>query len=147
MPDNRYHILIWLELALMVGAASAAQAPDPARSFFRSNRGVEIDSGPLPERFDAPGALRWRVELDPGHSTPIFCGDRIFLTTYREGAKELAAVALDKRTGRTLWRQPVVVRQVEQTHTLGSPATATAACDGRRVYVFYGSYGLLGYDL
>ena len=28
-----------------------------------------------------------------------------------------------------------------------SPAAATPACDGERVYVFFGSYGLLCYDL
>jgi outer membrane protein assembly factor BamB len=39
------------------------------------------------------------------------------------------------------------VERVEQTHNLGNPATATPASDGKRVFAFFGSYGLLCYDL
>jgi outer membrane protein assembly factor BamB len=72
---------------------------------------------------------------------------KIFLTAYHEESHELAVLALDASTGRILWRNGVTVSQVERTHPLGSPATATPACDGRRVYVFFGSYGLLAFDL
>jgi outer membrane protein assembly factor BamB len=95
---------------------------------------------------EAPDALAWRVALDPGHSSPILSGGRIFLTTWREQAKELATVALDSRTGKTLWRSALVPVSVEQTHPIGSPATATVACDGKKVYAFYGSAGLVCYD-
>jgi len=54
---------------------------------------------------------------------------------------------LDEGTGRLLWRNPLVPERVEQTHQIGSPATATAACDGKRVFVFFGSAGVLCYDL
>jgi outer membrane protein assembly factor BamB len=59
----------------------------------------------------------------------------------------LAIVALDEKTGRQLWRKPIVPEQVEQTHAIGNPATATAACDGERLFVFFGSAGLFCYDL
>jgi outer membrane protein assembly factor BamB len=36
---------------------------------------------------------------------------------------------------------------VEKTHAIGSPATATPACDGERLYAFFGSYGLLCFNL
>ena len=72
---------------------------------------------------------------------------KIVLTAYRAESKELATIALDEKTGKTLWRRPVVVEHVEQTHQIGSPATATPACDGRRLFVFFGSYGMIGYDL
>jgi len=123
--------------------SSAAEA-----RYFRSDEGVVGSaSGPLPDNFGAPGALCWRVPMDSGHSTPILCDGRVFLTTYHAASKELATVALDEKTGETLWRRSIVSARIEQTHNIGSPATATPACDGRRLFVFFGSHGLICYDL
>ena len=36
--------------------------------------------------------------------------------------------------------------QLEKVHAEGSPAAATPASDGKRVYVFFGSFGLVCYD-
>ncbi len=58
----------------------------------------------MPDQFDAPGALRWRVAIDPGQSTPIVIGAKIF-----DGRKELlVAGALelagyDAASGEKLW--------------------------------------------
>jgi outer membrane protein assembly factor BamB len=101
----------------------------------------------LPSNFDAAGALRWRVPLDPGHSTPIRSGGRLFLTAYKAETRELEVVALDEKSGATVWRRAVAVPEVEKTHSIGSPATATPACDGQRLYVFFGSYGLLCFNV
>jgi outer membrane protein assembly factor BamB len=85
--------------------------------------------------------------VDSGHSTPVLSNGRILLTTHRAGSDELATVALDRESGRQIWRRAITVEQLEQTHTIGSPATATPACDGKRLFVFFGSYGLICYDL
>jgi hypothetical protein len=123
-------------------------ASENGLKYFRSDHGLADPSvGNLPSDLDAPGALRWRVPMDPGHSTPIVSGGKIFLTTYQTDSRELAVLALDEKTGRTLWRNAINVERVEQTHPIGSPATATPACDGRRLYAFFGSYGLLAFDL
>ena len=125
-------------------ASEASEVP----KYFRSDEGVAgPPTGSLPENFDQPGVLRWRTPLDPGHSTPIVWRDRIFLTTWRAESNELATVALDAKTGRQLWRRAIPVARVEQTHPIGSPATATPACDGTRLFVFFGSHGLIAYDL
>jgi outer membrane protein assembly factor BamB len=125
-----------------------AQAARSDAQYFHSDHGLaDASCGALPSQFDAPEALRWRVPLDPGHATPILSGGKIFLTAYHEDSRELTVLALDAITGRILWRNGVTVSQVERTHPLGSPATATPACDGRRVFVFFGSYGLLAFDL
>jgi outer membrane protein assembly factor BamB len=138
-------------LASIIGTAapSAFGADSPAKDqkYFRSDEGVARSAEALPENLDAPGAQVWRVELDGGHSTPILHGGKIFLTTYRPASKELATVALDEKTGRLLWRNPIVPGQIEQTHQLGSPATATVACDGKRIFAFFGSAGMFCYDL
>jgi outer membrane protein assembly factor BamB len=127
-------------------AASVAGSVEP--TYFRSDEGVAgSGTGPLPDDFGASGKLRWRVPLDPGHSTPVLCSGRIFLTGYRAGSKEMATVALDQKTGQTLWSRAIASPRIEQTHPIGSPATATPACDGQRLFVFFGSYGLVCYDL
>jgi outer membrane protein assembly factor BamB len=134
-------------IALLVGKWSNLTAAESQLSYFRSDAGRQTGMGPLPDRLDAPEALNWRVGLDSGHSTPVIRAGKIFLTTYRPDSKELAIVALDEKTGRQLWRKPIVPEQVEQTHAIGNPATATAACDGERLFVFFGSAGLFCYDL
>jgi outer membrane protein assembly factor BamB len=138
-----------LSLLALAGLAFLnAGAADGGLKFFRSDHGLGGPAcGPLPENLDAPGALRWRVPLDPGHATPIIEGGKIFLTAYHAETHELEVLALDEKTGQTVWRNEVKVSQVEHTHQIGSPATATPACDGRHLFVFFGSYGLLCYDL
>jgi outer membrane protein assembly factor BamB len=133
--------------AAATGVVALASSPDGSLKYFRSDEGVVAATGPLPDDFDAPGALLWRAPLDSGHSTPILAGGKIFLTTYDAEPKELATVALDEKTGQTLWRRAIKAERVEQTHQIGSPATATPACDGRRVFVFFGSHGMICYDL
>ena len=46
-----------------------------------------------------------------------------------------------------MWKQSIHVDELEKVHAEGSPASATVACDGQRVYSFFGSFGLLCYDL
>ena len=112
--------------------------------YFRSDKGRMNTAGELPEKFDAP---IWRTSLPSGHSTPTVFEGRIFLTTYDAASNELATVALDEKTGRRLWKQVAPASRTEPVHRVGSPASATPACDGERVYVFFGSYGLICYSV
>ena len=57
-------------------------------------------------------------------------------------------VALDAATGAPLWKKVVAASAVETFHPqMGNAAVSTPACDGSRLYVFFGSYGLICYDL
>ncbi len=138
---------LWFAIAWLARNSQNLQAADSPFTYFRSDAGLQAGAGPLPSRLDVPEALSWRVSLDSGHSTPVLRAGKIFLTTYRADSKELAIVALDEKTGRQLWRSPIAPEQVEQTHPIGNPATATPACDGERLFVFFGSAGLFCYDL
>ncbi len=141
------HVALLLALGTTALTPLAPASPAAEAKYFRWDAGVTHSAGSLPSQFDAPETLRWRVPLDPGRSTPILLGGRIFLTTHHAESKELATIALDEATGRLLWRTPLVPERVEQTHPLGSPAAATIACDGQRLFVFFGSAGLFCYDL
>jgi outer membrane protein assembly factor BamB len=137
-------------LVILPGAREAwAGAPEGAAArYFRSDQGVAgAAAGALPERFDEPGASVWHVPVDPGQSTPVVCGGRLFLTTYSGESGELATLALDAGSGDRLWRQVAPASKIERFHdAMGSAAVSTPACDDSRVYVFFGSCGLLCYD-
>ncbi len=139
-----------LVLAQLTITAHLCQAETPSNAtFFRSDTGIANKNvSPLPERFDATTKLRWRTDVDSGQSSPIISGSRVFLTTYRDTDRELATVALDQENGRVLWKQKTPATRIEQIHDkMGNPASATPACDGKRLFVFFGSYGLICYDL
>ncbi len=146
MPNLPLTVFI---LAIAFGTTNllASDSPTSEAKYFRSDAGVAHSTGVLPENLDAPEALVWRIPLEAGHSSPILHGGRIFLTAYRPESKQLATIALDETSGRLLWREQFVPERVEQTHAIGSPATATVACDGQRLFVFFGSAGVLCYDL
>ncbi|REJ89151.1 MAG: pyrrolo-quinoline quinone [Planctomycetota bacterium] len=114
-------------------------------AYFRHDQGVQ-DEKPLPN-LDSESSLVWRTELLPGHSTPCVCGDLLVLTTYDEEAEALATVALDRKTGEVRWTRPVPSESIEETHRTGSPAASSPAFNGEHVFVFFGSYGLMCYDL
>jgi outer membrane protein assembly factor BamB len=139
----------WLSLVILLSALQTRSvvAADPQFVYFRSDGGRQSGAGPLPFQLGAPDSLEWRIDLDSGHSTPLLYAGKIFVTTYRPNSRELALVALDQKSGRQLWRQAIIPEHVEQTHQIGNPATATPACDGERLFVFFGSAGLFCYDL
>ena len=132
----------------VVVALLAARVEADSATYFRSDGGVAADENQsLPDKFDSKDGYLWRQDLAPGISTPCLYGDFILLTTYQAVKKELATVALDRHTGQIRWRRVTPATQIEAVHQVGSPASCSPACDGRRVYVFFGSYGLLCYDL
>jgi outer membrane protein assembly factor BamB len=132
-------------LAGMLLAMAPAVAGAQSTSYFRSDYGVSDGGGRLPEQIEEPNCLVWRTALDSGHSTPCVVGDRVFVTTF--DGKQLATVALGMADGHVLWKQVAPAKRLEVYHPTGSPAVSTPASDGRRVFVFFGSYGLLCYDL
>jgi outer membrane protein assembly factor BamB len=137
----------WLMATVnLFGTARVGLAENPFY-YFRSDSGLQVGKGTLPDHLEDPQLLDWHTSVDSGHSTPMVCAGKIFLTTYRADSRELAIEALDEKTGRSLWRRALVPDQVEQTHPLGNPATATPACDGEHLFVFFGSAGLFCYDL
>jgi len=132
--------LTWLACPESPGA----QAP----IYFRSDQGVPPGVSRLPADLNAADALKWRIPLDSGHSTPLVAAAKIFATTYNASKGELATVALRENDGSLAWKRVVSVDKIEDFHRqTGNPAPCTPAFDGEHLYVFFGSYGLVCYDL
>ena len=101
-----------------------------------------------PVDFGLSSGVLWKTPLPAGNSSPAVWGDRIFLTAFDKSQKLLETLCLDRRTGKILWRRaPPAVGTIETSlHPANGPATPTPVCDRDRVYVYFGSYGLLAYD-
>jgi len=112
-----------------------------------SGSGVAPDDQPAPISFGPDKNLLWKADLPPGHSSPCVWNNRLFLTGYRKESKTLIILCLDRGSGQVLWRQELQPAKIEKVHRTSSPATATPATDGQSVFVYFGSHGLLAYDL
>jgi outer membrane protein assembly factor BamB len=128
---------------------AAAQDPDDAWPQFRGANasGVAAGAASPPLEFGPTKNQLWKTTLPTGHSSPAVWRDRIFLTAVDASNKKLETIALDRATGQIVWRQSTTVEQLERVHVMGNAATATPAVDGERVYVYFGSYGVIAYDL
>jgi hypothetical protein len=77
----------------------------------------------------------WKTKVPGrGHSSPIVCGNCVFLTTAEEEAQEQRVLAFDRKTGRPLWSTLAHKGGFLAKNAKNSQASATPACDGERVY-------------
>ena len=99
IPKRTILAVAWL----LISGSVAVTTAEKRLIYFRSDGGVTgTGSGPIPDQLDSPGTLRWRTPLDSGHSSPIVCENRIFLTTFNAAKEELATCAFRRFRENTL---------------------------------------------
>jgi outer membrane protein assembly factor BamB len=144
-----------LTLSQIVAGAAVivlfAQPPAPAAAAdwpqFRGpgGSGVADDQKP-PVKFGPNQNLAWKVACPPGASSPIVVGDKIILTAFEND--KLLTICYARTDGKELWRADSKAKKIEVFHpTEGSPAASTPASDGKTVVSYFGSCGLIAYDL
>jgi outer membrane protein assembly factor BamB len=134
--------------ALLVLAAGQHQLCAEARwPQFRGPNSSGVADNQKPPIQIGPGTNQlWKVEVPSGLSSPCVWGDRIFLTAFEDG--KLQTRCYSRRDGKLLWNRVTPADQLEEFHsTEGSPAASTPATDGKRVVSYFGSCGLVCYDL
>ena len=152
----RLFLLSSLALVLTLALGSAADWPQ-----FRGPTvsGVSTEKG-LPIKWSAKEGVAWKTELPgPGTSSPVFIGDRIFITCYTgynvpgkpkgdPSALRRHLLALDRKTGKIQWDKEVEAKLPEQDNIRDSHgyASSTPAADAERVYCFFGKSGLVAFD-
>jgi len=145
MTRNLRIILAAVALSSLSGAAeSGRNAWWPQ---FRGPNSAGLGEGKTPVEFGPNRKALWKAVVGSGLSSPAVWEGRIFLTEFDRTKKELATLCIDRSTGKILWRRPVAAPEIEKVHEIGNPATPTPVTDGQRVYVYFGSYGLVAYDL
>ncbi|MBI3877725.1 MAG: PQQ-binding-like beta-propeller repeat protein [Verrucomicrobia bacterium] len=138
----RRTVFVSLVLFVSAGLAFAAESNWPQ---FRGPGGLGIGTGKPPVEFGPEKNVLWKVAVPHGHSSPCIWGGKIFLTGLNNG--KLETLCLDRADGHVLWRTAAPADKIEPTHRIGSPASQTPCTDGERLYVYFGSFGLLAYDL
>jgi outer membrane protein assembly factor BamB len=150
----------------------AVTAPRDWPSFRGPGATGLADGQHPPTIWDAEKGLnvRWKVPIPGvGHSCPVVCGNRVFVTTAvsgdpkapfktgqyggGNGSKDFSVhswrvYCLDKSTGKILWEREAHkgVPRVDR-HEKSTQASATPATDGEHLVVVFGSEGLFCYDL
>lgn len=97
----------------------------------------------LPAQMSQTENVIWKTALPAGYSSPSVSADRIYITAIEND--KLWTFALDRATGRILWRREAPRPRVQEMQRANSAVTATPATDGRNVYVFFQDFGLLAY--
>ena len=156
MSDSR----LMARIAAIAIAASICLAADWSQ--FRGPNGSGVGSAArLPSDFGPRKNVVWKTPVPFGHSSPVIAGDLIFLTAVEDGARsgvgnekdkfvdrgKLYTFAVDRRSGKIVWRREAPRERLAQYQTNNSPATPSAVTDGVNVYVFFQDFGFLAYSI
>ena len=99
----------------------------------------------LPSDWSTTENVAWSVELSGvAASTPIICGDKVYLSGIDAAEKTLLAICYDRTSGKLLWQHKIaqgIRRDPRSNFASSSPVT-----DGKIVIFFYGNGDLVGFD-
>ena len=171
-PMPYRHVVLSLLIPVLVAGVSPRAQPQNNWPQWRGPAGTGVAVGAPPATWSDTSNVAWKVEIPGrGYSTPVIWGDRIFLTTAIPTGKgsqasssggrgpgggagagqehEFVVMALDRATGRTLWRRTATVATPHEGYhqIYGSFASNAPATDGKRVYASFGSRGVYAFDL
>ena len=115
---------------------------------FRGANSSGVATGTAPPVAFGPGKNElWRLPIGDGHSSPCIVGNSIFLTTYDKTQRQLALVCIDRSKGAIRWERDIPSDKIEKGHPSFNPASGSPASDGKRVVAYFGSFGLICFDM
>jgi outer membrane protein assembly factor BamB len=137
---------MWFCVLTLV-VANASRGAMPAWPTFRGPNcsGIAIEATP-PIKIGPSNSVLWKLDVPWSPSSPCISGEHVFLTTFAEN--ELQTRCYRCEDGKLEWRGGVKPEKLELYHRKeSSPAATTVATDGQRVVSYFGSFGLVCYDL
>ena len=138
---ERYNVRVQRFLICFTFAAAlGAEWP----GFRGPNSSGVADGNSLPREIGPDKNVLWKTVVPRGKSSPAVSTNRIFLTGHENG--HLVTFALDRNSGKMLWKREAPQNREEKRHTLNDPASPSPTTDGKNVFVFFGGYGLISYD-
>ena len=108
--------------------------------------GIAGEGQAPPVEFGPARNVLWKTTVPTGHSSPCIWGEHIFLTGFDKEEQELSVFSINRTDGSLRWRRVVPADTMAKGNTRNSPASATVATDGERVYAYFSSFGLICYD-
>jgi len=121
--------------------------------------GISTEQG-LPITWSAKENVTWKADLPgPGSSSPVFIGDKIFITCWTGykvpgtpgGAQadlRRHLLCLDRKTGKQVWSKevPAKLPELDVSRDGDGYASNTPVVDAERVYCFFGKTGVIAFD-
>lgn len=135
-----FGMVLTLACSLMQGEAATQEWTQ----FRGPNAQGVVETADPPVEFGPQTNLVWKVEIPPGHSSPVVSSGKIFLTSFTD--RHLWTHGYDLETGRELWRQRCPAENFAEVHEYNNLAASTLVTDGHRVILYSGDYGVLAYD-
>lgn len=115
---------------------------------FRGQNGWGIapaDATP-PDDFGIEKNVQWKIDVPEGYSSPCVCGENLIITGVNREKKEYSVWNLLNTDGTIKWKNVIPVDTLEFVHPVSSPAAATPVSDGKYIYCYFPSFGLICYD-
>ena len=136
--------LLFASLVLLTIGCAALAADWPAwRGPAGNGTTTETD---LPDKWSQTENVTWKVPLPgPGNSTPVVFGDRVYLTCASEKGAVRSVMCFDRARGKELWRRDTKFTGEEPTHDTNPFCSASPVTDGKRVFAWHGSAGVVAY--
>lgn len=133
-------------VATFLASLSFGADPSPWPRFRGPDgSGIAANAKP-PVKIGPETNVKWKVAVPSGLSAPIVVGDYVVLTAFDDG--KLFTIAYRTSDGKEAWREDARAKEIEPFHKVeSSPAASTPATDGERIVSYFGSCGLIGYDL
>jgi outer membrane protein assembly factor BamB len=131
-----------MNYVLLLIALTAVADPDWSRFRGPNGTGIANTTG-LPNEFGPDKNVVWKVPVPAGHSSPVLTPTHIFMTGI-DGDK-LVVFALDRASGKELWRRDVPRRQKGRIENVNGPASPSPVTDGANVYAFFQDFGLIAF--
>lgn len=141
MRSHRLSLAATLATALLFSAA--LRAAEWSRFRGPNGSGV-VDASAMPVEFGPEQAVAWAAQVPFGRSSPVLTERHVFLTA--TAGDELLILAIDRSTGRELWRRGIPRDYQAELHGATDSATPSPVTDGVNVYAFFHEAGLVSYD-
>ena len=141
----KYRTILALALTAGVSMAAASVRAGDWPQWRGPNFNGSTDEKNLPSDWSKTENVAWSVPL-PGEaaSTPIICGDRVFLSGVDSDKDTLVAMCFDRAGGKLLWRHDLAegTRRDDRSNF----AAPSPVADGDRVIFFYSNGDLISFD-
>ncbi|HNG34610.1 MAG TPA: PQQ-binding-like beta-propeller repeat protein [Blastocatellia bacterium] len=117
-------------------------------SRFRGPNGTGVSTATnLPVEFGPDKSVLWKTSLPEGHSSPVLGRNHIFITGFTGDKKspKLFVIALDRKTGKEVWRHEIPRAKTGRLENVNGPASASPVTDGDNVYAYFQDFGLISF--
>jgi len=141
---NRWTVSICLIAVLCAGVLAK---DDWSR--FRGPNGTGVSTATnLPTEFGPDKGVLWKTSLPEGHSSPVLARSRIYITACAGDKKsgKLYVIALDRKSGKELWRREIPRAKTGRLENVNGPASASPVTDGENVYAYFQDFGLIAFN-